>query len=186
MGNIHLSAGSSSMMRFRYWILVYLCARVQKRGLSEAVNNGWKRASLTRTPSVCNGSRAIRCRQRVGGSFQSLRGGAKDAKPTSREDLPAAVHSRLARRKAHSDEMASAKSPVGFNPDFASSKPLQIQGITAGESEVLLWVAQGKSNGDIAILPGMAEKTVKKQMGNISQNLDWKIATPPRFMRWKY
>jgi len=36
---------------------------------------------------------------------------------------------------------------------------------------VLLWVAQGKSNGDIAILLGMAEATVKRHMSNIFPKL---------------
>jgi DNA-binding CsgD family transcriptional regulator len=36
---------------------------------------------------------------------------------------------------------------------------------------VLLWVAQGKSNGDVAVILGMAEKTVKKHRGNIFEKL---------------
>jgi DNA-binding CsgD family transcriptional regulator len=43
--------------------------------------------------------------------------------------------------------------------------------LTPREAEVLLWVAQGKSNGDIAILLGMAEKTVKRHMINIFDKL---------------
>jgi DNA-binding CsgD family transcriptional regulator len=71
----------------------------------------------------------------------------------------------------HEKELESAKSAGGFNPDFSSPKPLESLGLTTREAEVLLWVAQGKSNGDIAILLGMAEKTVKKHMGNIFQKL---------------
>jgi DNA-binding NarL/FixJ family response regulator len=99
--------------------------------------------------------------------------GADDylTKPVSRDDLLAAVQIRLARRRAHETELKSAKSARGFNPDFSSPKPLQSLGLTEREAEVLLWVAQGKSNGDIAILLGMAEKTVKKHMGNIFTKL---------------
>jgi len=44
-------------------------------------------------------------------------------------------------------------------------------GLTQREAEVLLWVAQGKSNGDIAIILSMAEKTVKKHMTSIFNKL---------------
>jgi DNA-binding CsgD family transcriptional regulator len=44
-------------------------------------------------------------------------------------------------------------------------------GLTQREAQVLLWVAQGKSNGDIAIILCMAEKTVKKHMTNIFNKL---------------
>jgi DNA-binding NarL/FixJ family response regulator len=88
-------------------------------------------------------------------------------KPVSREELLAAVRIRLARRQAHAAELAAARSAGGFKPNFDSPKPLAVLGLTAREAEVLLWVAQGKSNGDIAIILGMAEKTVKKHMGNI-------------------
>ena len=39
------------------------------------------------------------------------------------------------------------------------------------EAEVLLWVAQGKSNADVASLLGMSEKTVKQHLGNIFDKL---------------
>src|SRR5439155_9404277 len=42
---------------------------------------------------------------------------------------------------------------------------------TAREAEVLLWVAQGKSNGDVASILGMSEKTVKQHMGSIFQKI---------------
>jgi len=44
---------------------------------------------------------------------------------------------------------------------------LESLSLTPREAEVLLWVSQGKSNGDIAIILGMAEKTVKKHMSSI-------------------
>jgi DNA-binding NarL/FixJ family response regulator len=102
-----------------------------------------------------------------------MNAGADDylTKPVSRAELLAAVKVRLTRRLAHIEEIESAKSDGGFNPDFSSSKPLESLGLTTREAEVLLWVAQGKSNGDIGILLGMAEKTVKKHMGNIFDKL---------------
>jgi DNA-binding NarL/FixJ family response regulator len=99
--------------------------------------------------------------------------GADDylTKPVARTDLLASVKVRLERRDAHEAELESAKSSAGFNPNFESPKPLESLGLTPREAEVLLWVAQGKSNGDIAILLGMAEKTVKKHMGSIFDKL---------------
>ena len=99
--------------------------------------------------------------------------GADDylTKPVSSADLLTAVRVRLARHQNHQAEIESAKSAGGFNPDFTSSKPLESLGLTVREAEVLLWVAQGKSNGDIGILLGMAEKTVKKHMGSIFDKL---------------
>jgi len=99
--------------------------------------------------------------------------GADDylTKPVSREDLLAAIEIRLTRRRAHEAEVASAKSGGGFNPNFGSPKPLESLTLTPREAEVLLWVAQGKSNGDIAIILGMAEKTVKKHMSSIFNKL---------------
>ena len=99
--------------------------------------------------------------------------GADDylTKPVAREDLLSAVRTRLARRRAHQTELASAKSSAGFNPNYDSPKPLEALGLTPREAEVLLWVAQGKSNGDIAMILNMAEKTVKKHMGHIFEKL---------------
>jgi DNA-binding NarL/FixJ family response regulator len=99
--------------------------------------------------------------------------GADDylAKPVTREDLLAAVTARLERQRAV-DELAHAQlAQARFAPDFSSPEPLKSLGLTAREAEVLLWVAQGKSNGDVAIILGMAEKTVKKHMSNIFEKL---------------
>ncbi len=95
--------------------------------------------------------------------------GADDylTKPVTREDLLATVQTRLARRRAYADELGTAKAAAGFHPDFSSHQPLLALGLTGREAEVLLWVAQGKGNADIAALLNMAETTVKKHMSNI-------------------
>ena len=104
---------------------------------------------------------------------QGMNLGADDylTKPVGREDLLAAVRTRLARQDAHQAEVRSAKGNGGFNPDFSSPKPLQSLGLTEREAEVLLWVAQGKGNADVGVLLNMAEKTVKKHMSNIFEKL---------------
>jgi DNA-binding NarL/FixJ family response regulator len=99
--------------------------------------------------------------------------GADDylTKPVVREDLLAAVTSRLARKQAHQSEARSGGNG-GFNPNFDSPRPLvEKLGLTEREAEVLLWVAQGKGNADVGVLLGMAEKTVKKHMGSIFEKL---------------
>ena len=104
---------------------------------------------------------------------QGMNLGADDylTKPVAREDLLAAVTSRLSRKLAHRREVEEAQSSGGFNPNFASHQPMVAQGLTEREAQVLLWVAQGKGNSDVGQLLGMAEKTVKKHLGNIFEKL---------------
>jgi DNA-binding NarL/FixJ family response regulator len=93
--------------------------------------------------------------------------GADDylTKPVGREELLEAVKARLKRRDARK------KSIRGAHPDFSSPEPLRKLGLTAREAEVLLGVAQGKSNADVAAHLGMAEKTVKKHLTHIFEKL---------------
>jgi DNA-binding NarL/FixJ family response regulator len=100
--------------------------------------------------------------------------GADDylAKPVSSDELIAAISARFKRQDAHDQHLDRELSEAhGFNPDFASAKPLEKLGLTEREAEVLLWVAQGKSNGDIAIILGMAEATVKRHLSNLFPKL---------------
>ncbi|RYD68211.1 MAG: response regulator transcription factor [Verrucomicrobiaceae bacterium] len=107
---------------------------------------------------------------RIGMNF-----GADDylVKPVIREDLLAAVEARLSRAEAIEARVlaAAAANGAGFHPDFTRHEPLTVMGLTNREAEVLLWVAQGKSNGDVAGILGMSEKTVKQHMGNIFEKL---------------
>jgi DNA-binding NarL/FixJ family response regulator len=91
--------------------------------------------------------------------------GADDylTKPASATDLLSAVRARLKRE--------GQRPPAEFKPDFSSPEPLQKLGLTPRESEVLLWVAQGKSNVDIASILGASENTVKKHLQNLFEKL---------------
>jgi DNA-binding NarL/FixJ family response regulator len=91
--------------------------------------------------------------------------GADDylVKPTSATDLLAAIAARLAREQH--------RPPAQFSPNFSSPVPLEALGLTPREAEVLLWVAQGKSNGEIATILGATENTVKKHLQNMFEKL---------------
>ena len=96
--------------------------------------------------------------------------GADDylVKPAAADDVLGAIRSRLARKAAN--ERATLEK-VELKPDFSSSKPLEALGLTSREAEVLLWVAQGKSNPDIAGILGCAENTVKVHLARIFEKL---------------
>jgi len=91
--------------------------------------------------------------------------GADDylTKPVAKADLLGAIHARLARQ--------TQQATPEFKPDFTSSEPLAALGLTPRVAEVLLWVAQGKTNPEIASILGISESTVKKHVMEIMQTL---------------
>ena len=91
--------------------------------------------------------------------------GADDylTKPVGNKDLVVAIEARL-RRSAQQNKRE-------FNPDFSSAAPLLKVGLTRRASETLLWLAQGKTNGDIATILGITESTVKKHVQEIFEKL---------------
>lgn len=92
--------------------------------------------------------------------------GADDylTKPVGKADLLAAIHSRL--------ERAAQQSTPEFKPNFDSPKPLEAAlELTPRVAETLLWLAQGKTNGEIATILGNSESTVKKHVLEIFTRL---------------
>jgi DNA-binding NarL/FixJ family response regulator len=89
--------------------------------------------------------------------------GADDylTKPVAAEDLLSAVRARIERELIR----------PGFMPSFDTAEPLEALGLTPREAEVLLWVAQGKSNPEISTILGAAENTVKVHLGHIFEKL---------------
>ena len=92
--------------------------------------------------------------------------GADDylTKPVAKVDLLTAIRARLDR--------AAQQTRAEFKPDFSSPAPLErTLGLTPRVAETLLWLAQGKTNGDIATILGISEATVKKHVLEIFEVL---------------
>lgn len=92
--------------------------------------------------------------------------GADDylTKPVAKADLLSAITARLKR----SEQLLSGGN---LTPNFDSPEPLLALGLTPRVAEVLLWVAQGKTNADIATILGISEWTVKKHVLEIFERL---------------
>jgi DNA-binding NarL/FixJ family response regulator len=92
--------------------------------------------------------------------------GADDylTKPATATELLTAISVRLEREQK--------RPAANFQPDFSSAVPLEHAfGLTAREAEVLLWVAQGKSNPEISAILGAAENTIKKHLQHIFEKM---------------
>jgi DNA-binding NarL/FixJ family response regulator len=83
-------------------------------------------------------------------------------KPVARLDLLTAVRTRLQRH---------AQQRQAFAPDFSNPTPLEKLGLSPREAEILLWMAQGKSNADIAVICGISLGTTKKHALHIFEKL---------------
>jgi len=91
--------------------------------------------------------------------------GADDylTKPVGNNDLIQAIEARLQR--------SAQQARREFKPDFSSVEPLVGLGLTPRAAETLLWLAQGKTNGDIATILGITESTIKKHVQEIFEKL---------------
>ncbi|HEX7652414.1 MAG TPA: LuxR C-terminal-related transcriptional regulator, partial [Verrucomicrobiae bacterium] len=89
--------------------------------------------------------------------------GADDylVKPVKVDDLLEAIAARLER----------AQQNAGFSADYSSAVPLEKLGISPREAEILLWVAQGKSNYDVGVILNISAATVKKHLEKIYAKL---------------
>ena len=117
-------------------------------------------ASLARTPFIFLTAKGEKDDLRSGMNL-----GADDylTKPVANADLIRAIEARLRR----SEQQANRE----FKPDFSSSAPLVQIGLTPRAAEALLWLAQGKTNSDIATILGITESTVKKHVQEMFEKL---------------
>ncbi len=125
-------------------------------GVLQALRND---RTISGTPFIFLTARGEKCDQREG-----MKLGADDylTKPVSAADLLSAVEARLEREN---------KRNADFNPNFNSAAPLEALGLTPREAEVLLWVAQGKSNPEISAIIGCATTTIKVHLAHIFEKL---------------
>ena len=89
--------------------------------------------------------------------------GADDylVKPVHVADLLEAIAARLER----------AQQQNGYKADFSSAEPLTRLGLSAREAEILLWVAQGKSNFEAGLILQISAGTVKKHLEHIYEKM---------------
>ena len=126
-------------------------------GVLQALQND---SALARTPFIFLTARGEKEDIRSGMNL-----GADDylTKPVANADLVRAIEARLRR----SEQQMRRE----FRPDFSSLEPLRALGLTPRATETLLWVAQGKTNADIATILGITESTVKKHVQEIFEKL---------------
>jgi len=82
-------------------------------------------------------------------------------KPVKVDDLLEAIAARFERAQQQS----------GFNANFNSPMPLEKLGLSPREAEILLWVAQGKTNYETGVILSISAATVKKHLEHIYQKL---------------
>ncbi len=119
-----------------------------------------KNPGTSATPFIFLTARSDRADLRSGMNL-----GADDylTKPAAASEVLAAIAARF--------ERETLRPASGGAPDFSSSLPLESLGLTPREAEVLLWIAQGKANGEIGLILDTSEHTVKKHLQHIFEKL---------------
>jgi DNA-binding NarL/FixJ family response regulator len=100
--------------------------------------------------------------------------GADDylVKPVARDELLASITARLQRQNHYDARTKAQLGAMKFSPDFSSATPLEALGLSPREAQVLLWIAQGKTNEEIGLILGAARNTVKKHVLHILEKLE--------------
>ncbi len=95
---------------------------------------------------------------------------AKDAVPPPQKPL---VVERKAKRLVVRHQCESAQCVLLFDEQQTEYSPQALErfGLSRRESEVLIWVAQGKTNIEIGMILGLSPRTVQKHLERIYQKL---------------
>ena len=122
---------------------------------------GWRKDGLSSHVLI------LTAKDQLPDKIKGLDLGADDylTKPVGNDDLVRAIEIRL--HGAAQQEQARRE----FKADFSSLEPLVKLGLTPRATEALLWLAQGKTNADIATILGISESTVKKYVQEIFEKL---------------
>ena len=99
--------------------------------------------------------------------------GADDylVKPVAKHELLAAISARLDRQSHHDKRNEIERSQVKLKHDFSSAVPLEGLGLSPREAQVLLWIAQGKTNEEIGIILSASRHTIKKHVAHLLEKL---------------
>jgi DNA-binding CsgD family transcriptional regulator len=78
------------------------------------------------------------------------------------------IQPHIARAYFNAQVLSAARQPKSAEPDFLAWRRL---GLTRRECEVLRWVAEGKRDGEIAVVLDLSCRTVNHHVGNIMRKL---------------
>lgn len=94
--------------------------------------------------------------------------GADDYVPkaSSIEELIRAIETRISRH-----EQLRARAPADAPAGLACSEDLASMGLSKRETEIMLWVAEGKTNEEIGMILGISRATVRTHLQNIFPKL---------------
>ena len=115
-------------------------------------------------PFIFLTAKGERVAQRAGMSI-----GADDylTKPVLKDDLLGSIHARLKRCEQEEQRLKEKLDQASFNPDFNSPARLEALGPSPRKAEILIGVAQGKSNAEIGLILDISVTTVKKHRVHI-------------------
>jgi DNA-binding NarL/FixJ family response regulator len=102
-----------------------------------------------------------------------MNSGADDylTKPVEHEELLAAIQARLSRRRDFEPDAGHIEPAAAGRPDLSSPARLLTLGLNLREAEVLLWMAQGKSDADIGRSAGISEQSLRNHLAQILAKL---------------